>query len=292
VSATVVEARGATLPRIGFGTWLLYGPAATDGVRDALELGYRNVDTARFYENEIRVGMGIAESGVPREQIFLTSKVLLSPVWSARPDRARVARPDALRWETEDALRWETEDSLMKLDTDYLDLLLLHWPDPDVPLERTLATMVALREEGLIRQLGVSNFPPGMLRAACKLAPVFCNQVEYHPFLSQERLLDAARELDVLVTAHTPLARGRVTSDETLARIGARHGRTAIQVALRWLVEQDGVSVAAAATTHEWRVDNLAIFDFELTNDDRAEIARLPKDGRVVEPPWAPDWDA
>lgn len=284
MGSATVEVQGTALPRLGFGTWLLYGPAATEAVRDALELGYRHIDTARFYENEIRVGMGIAESDVPRDEIFLTSKVLLSPVWGSAPARARTARRDALRW--------EAEDSLMRLDTDYLDLLLLHWPDADTPLEHTLASMAELREEGLIRQLGVSNFPPGMLRAACELAPVFCNQVEYHPFLSQERLLAAAQELDVLVTAHSPLARGRVATDETLARIGTRHGKTGIQVALRWLVEQPGVSVAAAATTHEWRVENWEVFDFELSEQDRAEIARLPKDVRVVRPPWAPDWEA
>lgn len=149
-----------------------------------------------------------------------------------------------------------------------------------------------LKDEGVTRHIGVSNFPTGMLHQACELAPVFCNQVEYHPFLSQERLLDAARELGIAVVAHSPLARGKVFEDETLTRIGARHGKSAAQVALRWLVEQPNVCAVPTATTSQWRQDNWNIFDFALSSEDTAEIDALPKDVRIADGPFAPDWEA
>lgn len=277
----VAEVQGTHVPRLGFGTWLLYGQMAADAVVDAISIGYRHIDTARLYDNELWVGMGIRDSGIARGQLFLTTKVYASAFWSETGNR-QVGQ---------DGLRWQTEDSLLRLDTDYIDLVLLHWPSPGVPLQETLAGMAALIEEGLVRHIGVSNVPAGMLLRACEVAPVFCNQVEYHPFLSQDRLLEAARGLDVLVTAHSPLAQGRVLEDETLLRVGARHGKTASQIALRWLIEQPGVGTIPTATTPEWRRQNWDIFGFELSAEDGAEIAALPKDVRTVDPPFAPDWD-
>jgi 2,5-diketo-D-gluconate reductase B len=186
----------------------------------------------------------------------------------------------------------DCEQSLERLGVDHLDLLLLHWPSPDVPLEETLKALTALRADGRIRNLGVSNFPAGLLKQALDLAPVFCNQVEYHPFLDQSRLLELARANDVLITAYSPLAHGKVPGDETLNRIGAAHGKTAGQVALRWLLDQDRVSPIPKASSHERRVENFEVFDFELSAEQRAEIAALPKDVRTADPPWAPDWAA
>src|SRR5215208_4004506 len=182
----IVDVQGTQVPALGFGTWLLTGEDAAEGVRDALEIGYRQIDTARAYENEREVGRGIADSGVPREEIFLTTKV--------PPDEA-----------TADQVERDCEQSLERLGVDYLDLLLLHWPSPDVPLEETLKALTALRDDGRIRNLGVSNFPAGLLKQALDLAPVFCDQVEYHPFLDQSRLLELARANDVLITAYSPL---------------------------------------------------------------------------------------
>jgi 2,5-diketo-D-gluconate reductase B len=179
----------------------------------------------------------------------------------------------------------------MRLETDYLDLLLLHWPDPDVPLDDTLAAMDELKSAGLIRHLGVSNFPAWMLRHACNLAPVFCNQVEYHPFLRQEDVLAVAEEYDLCITAHSPLAGGRVNEDDTLRRIAAKHCKTPIQVALRWLIDQPRVCAIPMATTHEWRAENWDIHDFALSKEERSAIDELPKDTRVVDPPWAVAWD-
>ena len=269
----IVEVQGTRVPALGFGTWLLTGEDAAEGVRDALEIGYRQIDTARAYENEREVGRGIVESGVPRDEIFLTTKV--------PHDEA-----------TADEVRRDAEQSLERLGVDHLDLLLLHWPSPDVPLEETLTAMNALKEEGLTRNLGVSNFPAGLLAQALELAPVFCNQVEYHPFLDQSRLLDLARQHGVLITAYSPLAHGKVPEDEALNRIGEAHGKTAGQVALRWLLDQPGVSPIPKASSNDRRVENFDVFDFTLTDDERAEIDALPKDVRTANPPWAPDWDA
>jgi 2,5-diketo-D-gluconate reductase B len=268
-----VEVQGTRIPVLGFGTWLITGPEASEAVRDALEIGYRQIDTARAYENEREVGQGIEDSGVPREQIFLTSKV--------PHDEA-----------TADEVERDCEQSLERLGVDQLDLLLLHWPSPDVPLEETLKAMTALRDDGRIRNLGVSNFPAGLLKHALELAPVFCDQVEYHPFLGQDGLLELARANDVLITAYSPLAHGNVPDDGTLNRIGAAHGKTAGQVALRWLLDQDHVSPIPKASSHERRVENFEVFDFELTPEERGEIDALPKDVRTADPPWAPDWNA
>jgi 2,5-diketo-D-gluconate reductase B len=268
-----VEIQGTRVPVLGFGTWLITGDDATEAVRDALDIGYRQIDTARAYENEREVGRGIADSGVAREEIFLTTKV--------PPDDAAA-----------DDVQRDCEQSLERLAVDYLDLLLLHWPSQDAPLEETLKALTALRADGRIRNLGVSNFPAGLLEQALDLAPVFCNQVEYHPFLDQSRLLELARANDVLITAYSPLAHGKVPDDEALNRIGAAHGKTAGQVALRWLLDQDHVSPIPKASSHERRVENFDVFDFALSDEQRAEIDALPKDVRTADPPWAPDWDA
>jgi 2,5-diketo-D-gluconate reductase B len=269
----IVEVQGTRVPALGFGTWLLDGEDAAEGVRDALEIGYRQIDTARAYENEREVGRGIAESGVPRDEIFLTTKV---------------PHDDATASEVEQ----DAEQSLERLGVDRLDLLLLHWPNPDVPLEETLGAMEKVRNQGLTRHIGVSNFPAGLLQRAIQVVPIFCNQVEYHPFLDQSRLLDVARQHDVLITAYSPLAHGRVPGDPTLTRIGDNDGKTAGQVALRWLLDQPGVSPIPKASSHARRVENFDVFDFTLSGNERAEIDALPKDVRTANPPWAPDWDA
>jgi 2,5-diketo-D-gluconate reductase B len=268
-----IEVRGVGVPALGFGTWLVTGEDATVGVREALEIGYRQIDTARAYENEREVGRGIAESGVPRDEIFLTTKV--------PHDEA-----------TADGVERDAEQSLERLGVDHLDLLLLHWPNPEVPLEETLTAMNKVREDGRTKQIGVSNFPAGLLEQGLQIAPVFCNQVEYHPFLDQSRLLELARANDVLITAYSPLAHGKVPEDETLTRIGANHGKSAGQVALRWLLDQPGVSPIPKASSRARREENFDVFDFALTGEEREQIDRLPKDVRTATPPWAPDWDA
>jgi 2,5-diketo-D-gluconate reductase B len=272
-SMRALEIQGTTVPKLGFGTWQIEGPECQEAVEDALAIGYRHIDTARAYGNEREVGRGLTAAGVPRQEFFLTTKI-----------RREEYAPDDLRRAAEDSLR--------NLQVDCLDLLLLHWPNPDFPLEETLGALVALRDDGLILHLGVSNFPVGMLQQALEVAPVFADQVEFHPFLGQDALVDLAAEKDFMVTAYSPLARGRVPRDPTLREIGEAHGKTAGQIALRWLLDKPQVCAIPKASSHERRLENFEVFDFDLNDDERAEIEALPKDGRVIEPGFAPDWDA
>jgi diketogulonate reductase-like aldo/keto reductase len=250
VSEQVVNAQGAEIPKIGFGTWQIHGDECAEAVRDALELGYRHIDTARAYDNERYVARGLAESGVERDQVWLTTKVWMDDL-------------------TRDRVHASVENSLLDLRTDYLDLVLIHWPSSDVPLEETLTEMTRLRDGGRIRHLGVSNFPAGMLERTLGLAPILCDQVEYH----------------------APFAHGEIHDEPVLAEIGAAHGKSAGQVALRWLTDQDRVVAIPKAASHENRVANLEIFDFELSADERERIDALPKDRRHFDTSWAPDWD-
>jgi 2,5-diketo-D-gluconate reductase B len=257
-----VEIQGNRVPALGLGTWLLTGADCVEGVRDALELGYRHVDTARAYGNEREVGEGLRASGVPREEVFLTTKV--SPN-DAAPHRVRAS----------------CEASLADLGVRQVDLLLLHWPSRTVPLADTLEAMSVLLDETLIARLGVSNFPPAMLRDALDLAPVFCDQVKLNPYVAENELLELAVERDILVTAYSPLARGRVARDATLREIAAAHDKTPAQVALRWVLDHPNVCTVPKASSHARRLENLDVFDFALTEEERARIDALAGDGGV-----------
>jgi 2,5-diketo-D-gluconate reductase B len=248
-----LEIQGTTVPKLGFGTWQLSGRECEVAVRDALEIGYRHIDTARVYRNETEVGRGLAASGVDRSDVFLTTKI-----WPRDFEPAR--------------LRAATEDSLRSLGTDYVDLLLLHWPSDHLALGDTLGAMVALREERKIRQLGVSNFFGDLLHEALDLAPVFADQVEFHPLQGRPDVVELAAERDFMVTAYSPLARGRVARDRTLREIAGAHGKSPGQVALRWLLDQPNVSAIPKASRHERRAENFDVFDFDLTDEERVRI--------------------
>lgn len=265
--------RGVAVPSVGIGTWRVSNDDAPGVIRTALEVGYRHIDTARGYENERGVGQGVRDSGLPREQVFVTTKV-----------RREDARPDDVR-------RSVTQ-SRNDLGLEYIDLVLLHWPNPDVPVEQTIEALNALREEGQTREFGVSNFPPGLLRRALAAGPVFANQVEYHPLLGQNELLKLAADNDMALTAYAPLANGRVLDEPALVEIGRRHGKTAGQVALRWLLDQQNVLVIPKSSSRKHQEENLAVFDFALSDDERAQIDRLDKSQRFYNPPSAPDWSA
>ena len=250
-----LTAHGATIPALGFGTWQLRGQACREGVRHALELGYRHVDTARMYGNEAEVGAGIADADVERDEVFVVTKL----------------QPGSL---DRDAVAAETEASLTELDMDHVDLLLIHHPSSRVPLEETLEAMLEQQEAGHTRHLGVSNFDPDLMRRASELAPVVTNQVEYHPGRSQDRLLAAARDLGIVVTAYSPLDVGGAVGDRTLTEVGRAYGKSASQVALRWLLDQ-AVAVIPRSGSAEHRRENLEVFDFTLSEDDHRRIAGL-----------------
>lgn len=248
--------KGEKVPVLGLGTYRLTGDACVRAVERALSMGYRHVDTAQMYGNEREVGEGIRASGLDRGDVFLTTKV-----WPSDFAHDRVIS--------------KTSESLKKLGTDYVDLLLMHWPGDGVPLGETLGAMRELQEEGGVLHIGVSNFSPSLVEEATGHAEIFCNQVQYHPYRSQDDLREQAQELDYLLTAYTPLSRGGVQDDATLREIGEAHGKTATQVALRWLVQQEKVSPIPKATSEEHLKENLDVFDFELSREEMERVFSL-----------------
>jgi 2,5-diketo-D-gluconate reductase B len=269
-----VEANGARIPALGLGTWQLRGDVCIEMVEQALRLGYRHIDTAEMYGNEEEVGEGLRASGVPRDEVFITTKV-----W---PEHLAPA-----------ALERATKDSLARLCLDHVDLLLIHWPNPRIPLPGTMAALCRMREAGLARNIGISNFTVPLIEEAVRLAtaPLVTNQIEWHPFLDQARVAAACRRHGLAVTAYSPIARGRAAADGTLARIGKRHGKTAGQVSLRFLLQEGAVVIPR--TSHRARLaEKMAVFDFALDAAEMGEVRGLArKGGRVVDWGGAPEWD-
>ncbi len=271
-----VSANGARIPALGFGTFRLPGPDTLRMVPAALKLGFRHIDTAQIYGNEAEVGAGILASGVNRADIFLTTKV-----WVDRFGH--------------DALIASVDESLKKLRTDYVDLLLLHWPAGHA-LPEPVGALNEVVKAGKVRHIGVSNFNVAQMQEAIGLSavPLVTNQVEYHPYLDQGPVIRAARAAGLSVTAYYAMADGKVFGDPVLKQIAAAKGRSVAQVVLRWVLQQDGL-VALSKTASETRAaENFAVFDFELTAEEMAAIHALAQpDGRLVSPPaLAPVWDA
>jgi 2,5-diketo-D-gluconate reductase B len=266
--------QGINVPEIGLGTYNLYGRECYKAVRYAFEIGYRHIDTAQMYKNEKEIGEAIRKSGLDREDIFLTTKV-----WHTN-------------LEHDDVLQ-TVEDSLKEFNTPYVDLLLIHWPNHKVSFEKTFEAMLILKEQSKTLNIGVSNFTLSMMKHALEelRVPLLCNQVEFHPFLGQFDLLDYSYDNDFLVTAYSPLAKGNVSNDQTLTEIGNTHGKTAAQVALRWLIEQENVVAIPKASSEDHLRENLDIFDFALTDEQFEAIDALDKSKRFVNPTFAPDWD-
>jgi diketogulonate reductase-like aldo/keto reductase len=272
-----ISAHGADIPAIGYGTMLFPEPERAVGlVEHALETGYRHIDTARKYGSEQWVGEGIRASGLAREDIWVTTKV---------------TEEDA---KADDFAR-SVETSLETLGLDYVDLLLIHWPQPRVPLEETLGALAKAKREGLARNIGVSNFTIALLDEAMAKCPepIVTNQIEYHAYIRQDRLIAACRKHGILVTCHVPLARGAVLEDPVVREIAAAHGRSPAQVALRWLVQQTDVGVVPRALEFSEIEENITIFDFALSDDEMARIATLQdRNLRVVDPEVRrPVWD-
>ncbi len=270
-TSPTVTAQGVTMPAIGFGTFELTEATAERTVAEALDLGYRHVDTAVGYDNETGVGRGLRASGIDRDEVWVTTKI--------RPDHAAA-----------DEVPAEVEGSLERLELDHVDLVLLHWPTTDVEVEETIEAMDVLRQRGLTRTIGISNHPVALMRRAAAAGPVFTNQVEYHPFLGQDAVIVAARDLDMTVTAYSPVARGDVFDDDVLADIAAAHDADPGQVALRWLLDHEGVAVIPRSSNVDHIAANLDV-DLDLSTGDTQRVDDLPKDRRLIDPPFAPDWD-
>ena len=271
---TSIQTQGIALPKLGLGTWRLAGGAGQASIESALALGYRHIDTAEMYGNEAEVGAALAASGIRRGEIHVTTKC-----W-----------PDHL---APDALNRAFDASMKKLRLDAVDLYLIHWPSRKMDLAATLAAMLKLKDAGRIRAIGVANFNIALLRKAVEEigAPIACNQVEYHALLNQAKLLGYMRAQGIPMVAYTPLAKGRLAESPLLHRIAAKHNASAVQVGLKWLLDQDMVCAIPKAARRESQQANLDALKLKLDDADRAAIAGLPKNERMVISGNAPDWD-
>lgn len=257
--APLLTAHGAAIPAIGFGTSAL-GNDAAQAVTAALAAGYRHLDAARKYGTEEGVGEGIRASGLPRGDIFLTTKVSHENLHAADFERS-------------------THESLRALGVDYVDLLLIHWPNPDIPIKEPIGALAKMKRQGLTRHIGVANFPTALLEEAIRLStePLVTNQFEYHPYLDQTKMIAACRRHGMIVTAHCPLGRGRLFTDPLLAEIARKKGRTLAQIALRWLIQQGDIVPIPRSSRAERIVQNFQVFDFELTAAEMEQIADLKR---------------
>jgi diketogulonate reductase-like aldo/keto reductase len=272
-----VSAHGANIPVLGLGTWTLKGDDCVEMVRAALDAGYRHIDTAIMYDNEEAVGEGISAGGVARDDIFLTSKVWYTDIGAGALERA-------------------AEASLKRLGVDHLDLLLIHWPNPQIPLADSIAALNRVKKQGLTRHIGVSNFTTRLLDEAWALTdePLVCNQVEYHPMLDQSKVHAACRARGMAMTSYCPLGRGGdVFEAAPVAAAAEAHGKSPAQIVLRWHVQQDGV-VAIPRTSKPGRLpQNADIFDFELSDAEMAAISALRSaNHRICDYDFSPDWDS
>ena len=270
----VIKANGAAIPVLGLGTWQLNGSVGARVTEQALRLGYRHLDCALIYGNEKEVGEGLHASGVKREEVFITTKV----------PHTELAPP---------ALERAVKQSLKNLRVSDVNLLLIHWPNPQIPLAETLGAMAKMKREGYTRHIGISNFTVALIEETVKLSaePIVTNQIEWHPYLDAGKVKAACDRHGIAVTAYCPIARGRAVGDEVMASIGKKHGKTAGQVSLRWLV-QKGAIVIPRTSKVERLSENMSIFDFALSPQEMAAIDALSKPaGRLVNVGWAPKWD-
>jgi 2,5-diketo-D-gluconate reductase B len=269
-----LQTQGIALPRLGLGTFRLQGDACRAAVESAIALGYRHLDTAEMYGNEEPIGAAIASSRIARKDLHVTTKV-----WNEN------LAPDAIRR--------AFDASLKKLRLDQVDLYLVHWPSRNMNLPAMFETLMKLKQEGRTRAIGVANFNIALLKTVVEeiKAPIACNQVEYHAMLDQTKLRQYLSAKSIPLVAYCPLAQGRVASDEVLTAIGRKHNASAAQVALKWLLDQDGVAAIPKASRAESQKANLDALRVRLDDDDRKAIAALPKDKRCVNPAFGPAWD-
>ena len=269
-----LQTQGISLPRLGLGTFRMQGDGCRAAVESALGLGYRHIDTAEMYGNEEAIGAAIAASRLPRGDLHVTTKV-----WNEN------LAPDAIRR--------AFDASLKKLRLDHVDLYLVHWPSRNMNLPAVFETLLKLKAEGRTRAIGVANFNVALLKTVVEeiKAPIACNQVEYHVMLDQTKLRKYLAAKSIPLVAYCPLAQGKVASDATLMAIGRKHGASAAQVALKWLLDQEGVAAIPKASRAESQKANLDALHVGLDDEDMKAIAALPKDRRCVNPGFAPAWD-
>jgi len=265
---------GLSIPSIGLGTWELRGQECRRVVREALELGYRHIDTAAMYENESEVGVGLAESGVDRNDVFLTTKINTIG-WTASQERKTVIKNEHIVD--------EFNQSLSDLKTDYVDLLLIHWPAFSTNLGDMLEIMYQIKESQKAKAIGVANFNSNLLSECKQLGyeDIYCDQIEYHPFLSQEILLKKMNEMNVIPVAYCPICRGDVAKDSVIMNLSEKYNKTPAQVTLRWLIQQQSVAIPKTSKLHRMK-ENIDIYDFEIDTKDMTRINSLARNQRLV----------
>ena len=268
----------ANIPVLGLGTWQSTGQDCVDVVSKALQMGYEHIDTAQAYDNEKEVGEGIKQSGVARDKFFLTTKIF----------------PDDLKFQPE-KLKAAAQRSLENLGTDYVDLLLLHWPDDRVPLSETIPALCELQKQGLTKHIGVSNFNIEKIIEAKKYAdvPIVVNQVEFHPFIKQDTLQEFLNNHHILLEAYSPLARGDVFDNDIMKEIAEKHGVNPAQISLAWILsDKDRVAIPKTANPDHLQ-GNLDAAKIELSDEEIEKINTLASsDGRKIEhPDYTPEWD-
>ena len=265
---------GISIPSIGLGTWELRGHDCRRVVREALELGYRHIDTAAMYENESEVGSGILDSGVDRNDVFLTTKINTIG-WTASQERKTVIKNEHIVD--------EFNQSLSDLKTDYVDLLLIHWPAFSTSLGDMLEVMYQIKENQKAKAIGVANFNSNLLSECKQLGyeDIYCDQIEYHPFLSQEILLKKMNEMNVIPVAYCPICRGDVAKDSVIIELSEKYNKTPAQVTLRWLIQQQSVAIPKTSKLHRMK-ENIDIYDFEIDTKDMTRINSLARNQRLV----------
>ncbi|EFF84191.1 oxidoreductase, aldo/keto reductase family protein [Acinetobacter haemolyticus ATCC 19194] len=265
------------IPQFGLGTFRLKDQVVIDSVKTALEVGYRAIDTAQIYENEAAVGQAIAESGVARQDLFLTTKIWVDHF-------------------AEDKLILSLKESLQKLRTDAVDLTLIHWPAPQlgVSIPAVMQLLLEAKQQGLTQQIGISNFNIALTQQAIDTIGaehIATNQIELSPYLQNLKLANYLTQQHIDVTSYMTLAYGKVLNDPTLLEIAAQHQATTAQVALAWALQQ-GYAVIPSSTKRENLISNLKAQDLTLSSEEMQLIAQLERNGREVNPEqWAPEWD-
>jgi len=244
------------VPAPGLGTYQLTGKEGEKSISFAISIGYRHIDTAQFYRNEEVVGNTVKNSGIARKDFFITTKI-----WPTDFTKKNFVPA--------------VEQSLKKLKSDYVDLLLLHWPADEAANALGTDLLLECHEKGYARLIGVSNFTIAQLEKARKKAPVFCNQIEYHPYINQHEMVKYTQKHELLLTAYTPLARGKVNTDPTLIALGKKYGKTATQIALKWFLQQKNVCPIPKGGNEKHLIENMQVFDFEISKEDMQTIFNL-----------------
>ena len=265
---------GLSIPAIGLGTWDMQGPTCSRIVQEALELGYRHIDGASMYENELEVGQGVIDSGVDREEIFITTKINTTSWTPSKGNGPSLQNKDIVR---------HFEQSLKDLQTDYVDLLLIHWPKFETNLADMLDILYKLKDAKKTKEVGVANFNSHLLNECINLGfnDIYCNQIEYHPFLTQAKLMEVMQDFDLIPVAYCPICRGDVARHDVLISLSNKYSKTPAQIALRWLYQQRAVSIPKTANSDRLK-ENFDIFDFEIEYKDMLEIYSLERNQRLV----------